>query len=122
MRPLPHATDGLKVQVMVRPEKVKVLKSQPGFEQNSIEGSVREVLYKGPVTQFVVQPKDENIPLFTAVQTNSAVSAKRTWSIGDKVYLGWLPEDCILMGENGALPVPKLEATPLEILAHAAQS
>jgi len=119
MRPLPAVSEQLKVQVMVRPEKLKVLKSQPGFEQNSVEGTVREVLYKGPVTQFVIQPKEENLACFTAVQTNSAVTAKRTWSIGDKVFVAWLPEDCILMGENGALPIPTVVATPLEVLAQA---
>ncbi len=121
MRPLPVVTEAQKVQVMIRPEKMKILKSQPGFEQNSIEGSIKEALYKGPITQFLIQPKEENLPVFQVVQTNSALSAKKAWSIGDKVFVAWLPEDCILMGESGALPTPEFKPTPLEVLAASSQ-
>lgn len=117
MRPLPVVSENLRVKVMIRPEKLKLLKSQPGFEQNSIEGSIVEVLYKGPVTQFIVRPKEENIPSLTVVQPNSALSAKKAFSANEKVYVSWMPEDCILMGESGALPCPIIEPAPLEILA-----
>lgn len=117
MRPLPQVSEGLKVQVMIRPEKLKVLKSQPGFEQNSVEATIKEVLYKGPVTQFHLQPREESLQPMTVVQINTAVSAKKSLSIGDKVFVAWLPEDCILMGENGALPIPETPAlTPLEVI------
>ncbi len=117
LRPLPLVSEQLKVKVMIRPEKLKLLKSQPGFDQNSVEATVTEVLYKGPVTQFIVKPKEENLQPFTVVQSNSALSAKKSFSMNDKVFVCWMPEDCILMGENGALPCPIVEPSPLEILA-----
>jgi len=116
LRPLPKVFEGLKVQVMIRPEKLKVLRSQPGFEQNSIEATIKEVLYKGPVTQFILQAKEEALPTFTAVQVNTALSAKKSLGIGDRVFVAWLPEDCILMGETGALPLPEVSETPLDII------
>src|SRR6185437_14947339 len=47
-RPLPAVMAGLSTKVLVRPEKLKLLKSQPGSEQNWVEGTLKEVLYQGP--------------------------------------------------------------------------
>ena len=117
-RPLPVVSPGLKVKVMARPEKLKVLKSQPGFEQNSVEGVVREVLYKGPDTQYVIAAKDDHVGLLHAIVTNTAVTAKKSFAIGERVFAAWAPEDCILMGAEGALPVPEAKPMlPLELLA-----
>ncbi len=122
-RPLPLVTQGLNVKVMVRPEKLKVLKSQPGFEQNAVEGVIREILYKGPDTQYVIAPKEENVGMLHAIMTNTAVTAKKSFSIGEKVFAAWAPEDCLLMGQDGALPVPETKPLlPLEILAHQKES
>jgi ABC-type Fe3+/spermidine/putrescine transport system ATPase subunit len=108
---------------MVRPEKLKVLKSQPGFEQNAVEGVIREILYKGPDTQYVISPKDENVGLLHAIVTNTAVTAKKSFSIGEKIFAAWAPEDCLLMGRDGALPAPEAKPLlPLEILAHQKES
>ncbi len=117
MRPLPEVSVGLKVQLMVRPEKLKVLKSAPDANQNYVEGTIKEVLYKGSQTQFLVTAKDAATPAQLHVwQTNSAVTAKRSFCIDDKVFVAWSPEDCILMGMNGALPqnqpqMPLLQST-----------
>ena len=102
-RPLPLAQPGVRVQIMVRPEKMKVLKSAPGAEQNAIEGVLQDVLYQGPVTQFIVQPGSG--PIVTVTQTNTAVTARRTFNTGDKLFVAWAPEDCLLMGVDGVLPM-----------------
>jgi ABC-type Fe3+/spermidine/putrescine transport system ATPase subunit len=104
---------GAQVKIMVRPEKLKVLKSQPSPEQNYIEGTIRDSLYHGPETKFLIEPKDKQYacPIIQALQTNSAVTARRTFSSGDRVFVSWSPEDCILMGINGPLPIP--ESKPL---------
>ena len=114
LRPLPIVDIQTKVRVMMRPEKLKLLKSQPGFDQNAVEGSVREILYKGPLTQFWVQPKEDGMDSLCVVQPNSAVTQKKTFGMGDRVYVSWAPEDCILMGDSGALPTPEVSQTPLE--------
>jgi spermidine/putrescine transport system ATP-binding protein len=99
-RPLPVVNIGKAVRLMVRPEKVKLLKSQPGPEQNSIEGTIQSVLYHGPVTQFFVQPREGSGPILLVNQPNTAVTARRGFVPGDKVFAAWAPEDCILM-ESG---------------------
>jgi spermidine/putrescine transport system ATP-binding protein len=101
-RPLPAATVGAAVKIMVRPEKLKVLKSAPGPDQNYIEGVLKEVLYQGPVTQLLVLVK-EGLSL-QVTQPNTAVSARKIFAGGDKVFVAWAPEDCLLMGRESALP------------------
>jgi len=108
MRPLPDVSLGCEVQIMMRPEKLKVLKSAPGSDQNYLEGSIKEILYKGPQTQFVIFVKDASRDshgnLLSVLQTNSAVTAKKPFGLGDRVFISWAPEDCILMGKEGPLP------------------
>jgi spermidine/putrescine ABC transporter ATP-binding subunit len=103
LRPLPAAAAGTAVRVLVRPEKLKVLKSAPGPEQNAVEGTLREILYQGAVTQFFVQPRDGG-PVVIAAQPNTAVTARKAFNVGDRVHVAWAPEDCVLMGRDGPLP------------------
>ncbi len=116
LRPLPIVADEMKVQILVRPEKLKILKSQPGPEQNYVEGFIREALYKGAETQFLVETKERvgSSCQISAVQFNSAVTARKTFSVGDRVYICWSPEDCILMGPDGPLPIPEVSTTVTE--------
>jgi spermidine/putrescine transport system ATP-binding protein len=104
-RRLPVALPGTPVKVLVRPEKLKLLKSAPDANQNAIEGTLKEVLYQGPVTQLFVQPREGSGALLIVSQPNTAVTARRQFQLGDKVYVAWLPEDCLLMGREAALPV-----------------
>jgi spermidine/putrescine transport system ATP-binding protein len=117
-RPLPVALPGTPVRILVRPEKLKVLKSAPGPEQNALEGTLKEILYQGAVTQFFVQPREGTSPQVIVSQPNTAVTARRAFQLGDKVYVAWLPEDCLLMGREAALPVgevapPSASAAPI---------
>lgn len=103
-RPLPLAPAGVPVRIMIRPEKLKILKSLPGPEQNAVEGTLKETLYQGPITQFFVQLKDEGGTSIIVTQPNTAVTARKAFANGDKVYVAWFPEDCLLMGRDAALP------------------
>jgi spermidine/putrescine transport system ATP-binding protein len=106
-RPLPVAEVGTSVRVLVRPEKLKVLKSLPGPEQNVIEGTLKDVLYQGPVTQLHIFSKDAGNgggSMVVVSQPNTAITARKSFHPGDRVYVAWFPEDCILMGRDSALP------------------
>ncbi len=104
-RPLPIVSVGARVKILIRPEKIKTLKSLPGPEQNGIEGTLGEVLYQGAVTQVHVKLRDVSHLALIASQPNTAVTARKTFNQGDKVVVAWFPEDSILMGMEGALPV-----------------
>lgn len=103
-RPLPLALPGTPVKILVRPEKLKALKSAPGPEQNAIEGILKEVLYQGSVTQLFIQPRDGNGPALIVSQPNTAVTERKGFHLGDRLFVAWLPEDCLLMGRDAALP------------------
>jgi spermidine/putrescine transport system ATP-binding protein len=105
-RPLPLAPIGASAKILVRPEKLRILKSQPGPDQNFVEGVLKEVLYQGPITQFLVTPKDGNSAAILVNQTNTAVTARRSVSAGERVFVSWSPEDCLIMGKDAAFPVP----------------
>ena len=100
-RPLPVAAPGTSVKLLVRPEKLKVLKSAPGPEQNTVEGTLKEVLYQGPVTQLHVQLKEGTSGSLIVSQPNTALTARKSFLLGDRVHVAWFPEDCILMGKEG---------------------
>lgn len=104
-RPLPSTEVGRAVKVLVRPEKLKILKSMPGVEQNGIEGTLREVLYQGSVTLFHVSAKEGKSVELLVSQPNSALSARKSFSVGDRVCVAWSPEDCFMMGIEGAVGV-----------------
>lgn len=101
-RPLPSFAAGSQVHVLVRPEKMKLLKNAPGADQNAIEGTLTSVLYQGPVTQFFVQVKDGTEQPLTVSQPNTAVTARRSFSAGEKVHVAWAPEDCVLIAKETA--------------------
>ncbi len=97
LRPLPQVQAGGRVRVMIRPEKLRLLKSAPGPETNSIEAQVKTVMYAGPITEFHLQPKGVECASFVVVQTNSAVTTARTFQAGDQVFAAWSAEDGLMM-------------------------
>ena len=42
---------------------------------------------------------------------NTAVTARKGFNIGDRVFVAWFPEDCILMGRDAALPLVETTAS-----------
>jgi spermidine/putrescine transport system ATP-binding protein len=96
-RRLPHLEIGARARLMVRPEKLRILKSHPPPDQNHIEGQLREVLYRGALTEFFVTPKDSKLPELSLLLPNSAGNLKRAYQKGEKVYAVWHPEDCLVI-------------------------
>ena len=95
-RPLPQVSIADGVRVLVRPEKLKLLRSAPGQDQNSVEGVLKEVLYQGAVTRFHVTSK-EGSQAWVIEQPNTALTARKSFHLGDKIFVAWFPEDCTLM-------------------------
>ena len=111
LRRLPEAVPHAKFRLMVRPEKIKILKSQPPHEFNCLEGVIQGVLYQGSMTRFLVSPR-EGFGHWTIDQPNSAAVVKKALQTGERVFLSWLPEDGILLAaeESGGSVVlgPKI--------------
>jgi spermidine/putrescine transport system ATP-binding protein len=99
-RSLPTFLPGAPVKVLVRPEKLRAMKTAPDPAQNALEGILKQVLYQGSVTQLYIQPcesLDAHTPLLVISQPNDSLTARGSFSLGDRIYLAWAPEDCFLM-------------------------
>ncbi len=90
-RPLPSVSLGQEVRVMVRPEKFRLLRSAVPGEGNCVEGRVEEVLYLGAVTNFQIRADQGRI--LSVSQPNTAVTARRSFAVGDRVFVTWAAED-----------------------------
>jgi hypothetical protein len=62
---------------------------------------LKEVLYQGPVTQFLVSQKDSGAAPLLVTQPNTAVTARKSLSAGERVFVAWSPEDCLVMNSGG---------------------
>jgi spermidine/putrescine transport system ATP-binding protein len=87
--------------LMVRPEKLRLLKSAPHIDQNAIEATIKSVLYHGELTKFLVQiGKDPLAEEWVVYQLNSAMTNKRSFIANDRVWIGWDPQDCLLLSRK----------------------
>lgn len=117
-RPLPTLGINHKVRIMVRPEKMKVLKSAPNPDQNYFEGTIKEILYKGQETVFFIQPRAEGFATMTITQINSALTARKTFNQGERIFVGWSPEDCLIVGQEAhvAISGAEVQQTKAEVV------
>ncbi len=78
---------GQKVYVCTRPEKLTLFSRKPSTVENSIEGVIKAQTYLGTHTQFEVTVKNGSI--LQVFQQNTQKLARKTFAVGDKVFLGW---------------------------------
>lgn len=93
--------------VMIRPEKMRLVRAAAvappadgGTPFNTVDGMIREVLYQGAQTQFVVQPRDEGLGTVTVIRANRAHTVsdpEGDFSTGDRVSVQWAAEDAFLL-------------------------
>ena len=84
-RPMPI---GHKGALALRPEKIRLGRAvTPGAEENHCSGQVREMLYLGDVTVYIVElPAGGRIQ---ALLPNSASGRTRFFDVGDPVEIAW---------------------------------
>lgn len=83
---------GLKVTILVRPEKCVLLKEKKGA--NAVTGMVKNYEYLGESTYLEVSAKNS---MFTA-----KLPGKVSFTTGEKVSIGFSPEDCWIL-ENDSI-------------------
>lgn len=96
--------EGTQVKLMVRPERMQLVKSIsssngssknwiPG--KNWIQGKVKEVIYQGPLTRFLVLGSQGS--LISVIQSNFFQSAHESFAEGEEVFAIWAPEEGVVM-------------------------
>lgn len=97
----PGLATGRQVRVAVRPEWMDLFR--PGevpAGENALAGTVRDVVYLGETIHVVVDIT-EGEEVRVAVRNEGQLARPLPWRAGDKVAVGWLPEDCQILEEPG---------------------
>jgi spermidine/putrescine transport system ATP-binding protein len=79
---------GDEVTVAIRPEKISLHAELP--DPRAVPGIVREVVYTGTDTRYLVQLTEKTI--VTVRQQNVGIGATVSFPVGAQVYLYWQPE------------------------------
>ncbi|HEV8583734.1 MAG TPA: ABC transporter ATP-binding protein [Methylomirabilota bacterium] len=82
------AQAGAKVDVAVRPEKIRMTVDKPAPGAVSLEGTVAEVVYQGALTEYHVAPAAGPPVRVVAQNTGQTWEAERV-PVGRRVYLSW---------------------------------
>lgn len=83
---------GEKVQIIVRPEKMKLSKQK---SINSIQSRVKEIIYLGESNRYILEGKED---IFVKEQI-SVINGDQL-QVGDDVFIEWDPKNSIVLPEN----------------------
>ena len=84
---------GQKVTVAIRPEKIRLHPEPP--DERAVPGVVKEVIYTGTDTRYVVQLTGQS--QVVARQQNTGPEGGRRFPVGARVYVHWRPEAARLL-------------------------
>jgi spermidine/putrescine transport system ATP-binding protein len=91
------------VKVLVRPERMQLMKSAPLSQQNVLQGILTHIIYQGAATVFYIQRTEKDASPLVVSRLNTACVASSPWRCGDTVFVTWFPDDCTLV-PNGVNP------------------
>jgi spermidine/putrescine transport system ATP-binding protein len=91
---VPAGSEGSRVQLSVRPEKIWLDDLEEGMV--SVEGTIVERVYVGTTTQVIVELAP-GLRLLALEQNTARAKADDRWEIGDRVRLGWHPEHSLVL-------------------------
>lgn len=98
---------GQKIQVSLRPEKVKITKDRPDFPAgvkiNILEGTVDEAIYLGSQTKYTVAVGEHYLQAFKQHARYLLDEVIISWK--DKVCLWWFADDSYVLRKTGGVPL-----------------
>ncbi len=86
-----------EIQIILRPEKLRILRAKAGVQDNVITGEVIDFTYLGSRTEYCVKTKENIFKVFEQEQERK----KRSFNVGDRIYMAWRPEDAIVFPLHG---------------------
>jgi spermidine/putrescine transport system ATP-binding protein len=88
------------VTVAIRPEKLRLLDQPIPQAENCLPGVIREIVYIGTDTQFMVSLADD-LTVRVRQQNHISTSDRQAYSgeRGDQVYVAWASESALLLVE-----------------------
>ena len=91
-------TEGMKMEIALRPEKVYMSKHKPSQEFNWEKGKVEEIAYFGSNSMYHVRLPGGVILLCLVANASKQHETEFTWE--DEVYVYWSGENCVVMGRD----------------------
>ncbi len=85
------------ISLLLRPEKMRILRSKANVNDNLVEGHIQELSYLGSRTEYLVKTNDNTFKVF---EQELERLKKRTLNPGDKVFMTWRSEDSIVLPEK----------------------
>jgi spermidine/putrescine transport system ATP-binding protein len=76
------------MSMMIRPENITIVRGKEAYE-NQIDGVIKELIFKGSITEYVVQANTNEIKL--------QIQGKSQFSQGENVTVTWQETDCYLI-------------------------
>jgi spermidine/putrescine transport system ATP-binding protein len=76
------------MSMMIRPENITIVQGKQAYE-NQIDGVIKELVFKGSITEYVVQADATEIKL--------QIQGKSQFSQGENVTVTWQETDCYLI-------------------------
>jgi spermidine/putrescine transport system ATP-binding protein len=86
--------DGAAVSVSVRPEKIWLSAHEDRMVR--VPGTVRETVYSGPTTTYLVEIAP-GVTVSALEQNTDRSRNEERWASGQAVELGWRPEHCLVL-------------------------
>ncbi|MFE3656186.1 ABC transporter ATP-binding protein [Streptomyces sp. NPDC059165] len=90
----PGITDGTRVSLSIRPEKIWLSDFEPGMALAT--GVLRETVYSGATTTYLIELAP-GIILSVLEQNTARSRMEDRWSGGERVEFGWKPEHCLVL-------------------------
>jgi len=82
------------VSIALRPHKFRILRKKTQ-ENNSVEGRIDNLAYIGSMVKYDVRLPNDDI-----VKVDQPLIKKIEFEIGEKIYLEWNAEDCVVLTEE----------------------
>ncbi|MEU9233873.1 ABC transporter ATP-binding protein [Streptomyces subrutilus] len=90
----PAVTDGSRVNLSIRPEKIWLSDLEPGMARAT--GVVRATVYCGPTTTYLIELAP-GVTVSVLEQNTVRSRMEDRWSGGEQVEIGWKPEHCLVL-------------------------
>ena len=88
-------SEGTKVWVAVRPEKIAITTDPPSGDYNHARGIVEEIAYVGGLSIYHVRTENNMSIRATLANVDRRVEDRLTWE--DEVYLSWQPGAAVVL-------------------------
>ena len=82
------------VSLILRPEKMRLLRQRSNQQENLIEGEIQDLSYLGSRTEYTVRTQEL---IFKVFEPELERLKKRTLNNGDRIFLTWKSEDAIVL-------------------------